>query len=430
MDKTVRFYYVHRHSYLLIFFVPNQDTVAVVPQEVLEIILGNLDRFKDRESLRQCALTARCLLPAAQRALFRSISLTTIYESKGCAGIENFRGLLEQAPHLANYPTHLCLDLQPSDWGELLFDAGSYPFVISRLQNLERMDICIFRENRIGLTSLQLYILLGGTQAPKIRCLQLSGMESKEAFGFVGHLAAHRSLQELQLWDVLPTETQAPALTWSPLPAVPTVQLRTFHVDGNVTNTLSWATSANSCLRFTELRELTIGDLTEQSCPPLARVLEAAKDSLTCLNFMGPDIEFVSSFQFDMLRHLRTISYTIPRIGPTISYHSPLGPSSVLNPWCSALKRGNGLKLDKFIVRMDFGTVRIPSRSESEWDPADGFVFHSWEDFEAALISGTRTRQLELQIVDSNRRITTDVLRDYLSLCHSGTGASSLCCRE
>ncbi|KAK7052915.1 hypothetical protein VNI00_004235 [Paramarasmius palmivorus] len=383
-----------------------------LPQEVLDTILENLHPFQDTQTLRRCALTARCLLPTSQRILFRTIFVLDVSWSRR-ARIDQLHSLLNLSPHLAQYTKVFYLFLQSS---ESTFQ-NLLPSIIPRLQSLQKIELHTSLSSDgtyIPFTSLRVTTLLGGEEMPRIRSFKLiscSMSDTRELLGVCEWLAARDGLEDLQFNDVRVIDAASPSYTTTQSAVAP-VHLHSFAITRQsqvVYSLLQWATSSTSCLQFTELKDLTVGDLAEQSSRPLFHIFDQAKSSLTCLHFEG-SMSPLTSFQFDTLSQLRTISCHIPM-------HQP----SPLKEWCVILKRSKELKLDNFIAQLK------PVYQGFELNESmDQFLDHPWKEFEELLINNTGCRLLVLQIIISHDRMETDLLRKCFPLLHRDGGGKLL----
>ncbi|KAK7018786.1 hypothetical protein VNI00_018215 [Paramarasmius palmivorus] len=389
-----------------------------LPREVLDTILESMDPLNGRQSLRQCALAARSLLPAAQRILFRHVSLNEVSWTRQ-GRIDQFHRLLEGSPHLAKYTVELgiCYLSPSAKWGD---DLSQKPLasIIPRLQSLKKIDLCLVLEfgTMPAVTSSQVVALLGGMAMPNISSFSIIGLHAvdiNEIFGICEWFAARGGLQNLQLKDISTTVSTIPSQTPSScVKTVTPIHLRQFTItrDSKVIDKfLRWATSSTSPLRFTELHELTVSHLTEQSCVYILRVLDLAKSSLTCLCFMG-DTASLSAFQFNAFRHLRCIFFDL-RL-PYIERSRPM-----LNEWCTALERSSGLKLESFIIQMNTSF----RDGLHLGDPLAELADYPWNKLEDALVNGTQCARVVLQIRISFERMKADILQGYFPLLHSNT---------
>ncbi|KAK7018787.1 hypothetical protein VNI00_018216 [Paramarasmius palmivorus] len=396
---------------------------------VLDAVLDKLHPqvLEDIQALKQCALTARCLLPAAQRILFRKVTLAEYVPPSKQYRVDQFLGLLTHSPHLAKYTTELYLYIQPSEsWGD---DLSQEPLssVVPRLQSLEKVEICIYAAgsgNTQALTARQISTLLGGMAIPEIRSFSLRRLHTvdmKEAFRLCRWLAARGGLRCLQLSDIEITSVGPPSETVSSLqaqvaPTVVPIHLRQFvitHLPSGIDTFLQWATSPNSPLRFTELDELTVGHLTEQSSVYLLRILDIAKNTLSYLRFTG-ETPSLSSFQFNAYRNLRRISCNLDA---QIFSDS----RAMVNEWCIALKGSGELKLESF-------DMQINSFFQDNWslrpdDLAKILLQYPWNKLEDVLVTGGCCAHFVLHIKLSFARIGADIIRECFPLLH----ASDVC---
>ncbi|KAK7052935.1 hypothetical protein VNI00_004255 [Paramarasmius palmivorus] len=380
-----------------------------LPQEVLDTVLENLQPGEDVQSLRQCALAARCLRPIAQRILFSAIFLSGRGRASDNTDQDKFLKLLRQSPHLAGYIVKITLFLQPSQWDEDLAQRP-LPHIIPQLHALKRLVLYSnfdFGETDIPITSHQLYTLLGGGGIPRIRSMELVilHMAGIDDIVRVCEWLAEGGLQELQFEGLSISDTTSPASfldTPRPEPAtfIKLKNLTVTHQSQVLDLFLSWAVSPKSCLRFDELRELSVGNLTERSSKDLLRVLDIAKGSIRHIDF-GGDVPSLSSIPFNSFRALRTIACSL-------DIHEP----SPLGEWCTALTQNKELQLDSFIVYVT--TFR---RSTDE--PWKGFVDHPWKDLEDVIINGTWCKQLKLSVSMSRARLNVDTLRECFPLSHT-----------
>ncbi|KAK7052912.1 hypothetical protein VNI00_004232 [Paramarasmius palmivorus] len=395
-----------------------------LPQEVLEAILANLHPRKDIQSLRQCTLAARCLLPTAQRIIFHRVILAEPrWVQQG--QMDQFLGLLDSSPHLAEYPKEISLFFQPSEWGDSDLSQKPLAFIVPRLLSLEEIEIRMILSDRgtmPAITSRQISTLLGGTDLPKITSFSLSGArvaDMKEAFGICEWLATCGSLRNLEL--KIATNAPPSELITSPAPtATPSIHLRRFTISqgpGVISSFLNWATSSSSPLQFTELHELTVGSLDEQSLIYLFRVLDLAANSLSCLRFTG-EIPSLSSFQLESLCHLRSIFSMLYLLRFEQS-------QDTVNEWCTALKRSKGLKLDSFIIEMS-SPIQHPSNN---YEPLDSFPEFPWTEFEDALVNVTKCARVEIRVSMSFKRLGSDTLRECFPLLH-GNNVGELVVRQ
>ncbi|KAK7018790.1 hypothetical protein VNI00_018219 [Paramarasmius palmivorus] len=383
-----------------------EGTVAVqLPQEVLDTILDNLHPRDDVQTLKQCALTARCLVPAAQRILFREVILTE-YKYSGTKRPDRFLSLLNKSPHLAKYITELELhfherSLQPDDLSQ--HPSAS---ILPRLQSLKKVSVHWHDTSASGSRDFTLKIstLLGGAAMPKIKSLTLRSISvtMHEIFAIGNWLAAHGGLQVLHFMNVLVLDSNAipPSMASQDVSSFMPIRLLRFTIIGNSRNTealLRWATGSTSPLRFNALRELTVGDLVQESSVYLLHILDMAKNTLSCLHVTGRILS-LSSFQFNTYRNLRHI------------IHGQLFPpfKAMLKEWCITLKESRELKLESFV---------IPDRYHSALDHD-----YPWSELEDALISGGRCAHLVLRIF-SDKRMDTDTIRECFPLLH----ASDVC---
>ncbi|KAK7018788.1 hypothetical protein VNI00_018217 [Paramarasmius palmivorus] len=390
-----------------------EGAVAVqLPQEVLDSIMDNIHPRDDIQALKQCVLAARCLVPAAQRILFREVILTEC----GYPGMQNppdrFLSLLGHSPHLAGYVTELELRIVPSQWGDNL---SQHPLasILPRLQSLKKVCIRAPVERPI-VTSLQISTLLGGAAMLEIRSFTLKDttMAIHEIVALCNWLAVHGSLQDLHFlylsaimdWDAPPQSMPSQAV-----PGYAPIQLRRFTIDTPWKQTkalLRWATGSTSPLRFNALRELTVGDLTRQSSVYLPRILDVAKDSLSCLEVTGY-IAGLASIRFNY-RHLRRIAWNICVL-------TPRDFKTMLDEWCIVLKESRELKLESFVISFSWTVHSLPDYPWSEF---------LWNEFEDSLVDSGRCAHLVLQnLYRGLARIDTDTIRKCFPLLH----ASNVC---
>ncbi|KAK7018792.1 hypothetical protein VNI00_018222 [Paramarasmius palmivorus] len=367
-----------------------QETVAVrLPQEVLDTILKNLHPEGDIQTLVRCALTARCLVTTAQRILFREVRLSERVDRSERNHPIQFLGFLKHSPHLTKYISELELDIIPSRWGDNL-SQNALTSILPRLQSLKKVSIkdATVTDACETVTSLQISTLLGGTAMPKINSLtlQYTMMTVHEIFAICDWLAAHGGLQDLHFLYVHVSDLIGPPPSTPPqavFSCVP-IQLRRFTIynDSRFAEALlPWATGSASPLRFNALRELTVGGLPQESSVYLLRILDMAKNTLSCLRFTG-ETPSLSSFQFGTYRHLRCIIYDVD----SLTFQ---GAQARLNEWCIALKESGELKLESFGISFS-------------WDPPLGHDY-PWRVLEDALISSRRCAHLVLQIYSSER---------------------------
>ncbi|KAK7052923.1 hypothetical protein VNI00_004243 [Paramarasmius palmivorus] len=388
-----------------------------LPQELFDAILDIFHCSQDIQSLRECALTARCFLPSTRRLIFRTIHLQDILSEDGRAkNTEQFEKLLKSSPHLAEYMTELILDIQ----GKIhRFDERKLPlpFILSRLENLEKITM---GKNWMfpALSAALLDALLDAIIAPRIRAIVMDRLDFNniaDLIAFCEWTAGSSGIQELSFRHFRTPDRRPADRVLTRLPrraAAPTpLNLRTFavtHKAEEVKAILEWATSSRSCLRFTDLRSLTLGDLTEASFIHLLRILDAAKDTLTHLHLLGNLPLSLPPLSLTSARHLRTITCSLS-----------LDDRSTLNRWCTALHQTEELKLDSFTVLVDPG---LTSRTMTL---SDVFVQHPWKEFEAALFTRTQCRRLEMKVGPMGTPLSTNVIKDCFPLAHAdsqGTG--------
>ncbi|KAK7052938.1 hypothetical protein VNI00_004258 [Paramarasmius palmivorus] len=377
-----------------------------LPQEVLEIILENL--HFDCQSLRQCALVAHCLLAVAQRILFRTIYLVDVGKGRGGTDtFDKFHRLLEHSPHLAKYTTELTLLLYPPRW-DREFSKHPLSHIVPKLHSMKWLSLFLGdMDNPITLHRLS--TLLGGRSFPKLRSmvfvfLFLASME--DLFRICEWLAEGGGLKELQFENICvsnPTSSLNMVSNSVGLPRAVHLEnlvVTRFQTSKELDVFLGWAVSSGSCLRFGNLRELTVGDFTEQSSEHLLRILDTARASIRRVNF-DSDVPCLSSIPFDNFHALRTVSCCLV-------VHRP----SSLNEWCNVLTQTKTLQLDSFIIH-----VKTHQRSAQE--PWQGFADHQWKDLEAVVVNGTRCRQLEIQIYISSTKLDIGVLKGCFPLSHT-----------
>ncbi|KAK7052914.1 hypothetical protein VNI00_004234 [Paramarasmius palmivorus] len=390
----------------------HEDTALRLPQELLDAIVEELDPSEDKLSLRQCALAARCLLPTAQRILFRTIELHNLDDTN----MDHFRRLLSLSHHLALYINILELYLQC--YPEFLTQIP-LASIVPRLQNLQCIELLAARAEGVRpcpLTSTQFSTLLGGQEMPRIRKFVLRGdnpIEIKEVYAICEWFAERGGIQDLYFegfymtWDPTLSHTASPNLT-----TVSPIHLRRFTITectSKVEPFLEWATSSRSCMQFTELRELTVSYLTAHTHTPVHffRILDQAKGSLTHLR-LDADMS-LSSIQPYTFPELRSISCWLPN------------KHSALKPWCTALRQWGTPKLEKFVIQMD------PAGSKHPWtfdELLDDFGRHLWNEFEEILVAHTQleSRHVVLQIqilVDTSLNHNADILQRYFPLLHA-----------
>ncbi|KAK7052910.1 hypothetical protein VNI00_004230 [Paramarasmius palmivorus] len=392
-----------------------------LPQDVLDVIMEKMNTFGDRQSLRQCALAARCLLPAAQRILFRRIML---YEASPWwprgSRTNQFISLVKSSPHLAKYITELRLLVfyldSPSEWDDAQSRKPLAP-IIPHLHSLQKLQLnLVLRFDptmaMVPVSSLQVFTFLGGTAMPRITSFSLSGsfpIDMNEVFGICEWLAAHGGLQDLRLdLESLRGLTTSPRTVSDPVKTVTPIYLRKLTItasQGITEEVLRWATSSISPLRFHELHELTVGNLTEQSSVYLLCILNTAKSSITCLRFKG-SIPSLSAFHFNSFRHLRCIAYDHHLFN---FEHS----RTKLDEWCALLKRSRELRLESFIIQTNTNYKGSPLG-----DHLATFPNYPWNKLEDALVNGTKCRQVEIRIIMSHVRMGSDTLRECFPLLH------------
>ncbi|KAK7018789.1 hypothetical protein VNI00_018218 [Paramarasmius palmivorus] len=368
-----------------------EGTVAVqLPQEVLDTILNKLHLEDDVQTLKQCALTARCLVQTAQRILFYEVWLD---EGSLRHNPHFFLILVEDSPHLAKYVTELGLCIISPQWG------NEYPlaYLLSRLQSLKRVLLRTYPD----VAPLPISTLPGGTA---IRSFTL--IDASVTFAMFNWLAAHSGLQDLHFIRVraLDSDATLPSMASQAVSSYAPVQLRRFKIDMCALETtealLQWATESGSPMRFDTLRELTVSHLTQQSFVYLLRILDMAKDSLSCLQLVG-NIPRLSSIRFSTYRNLRRIIYGN-------SLNSP--SKTMLKAWCIALKESREIKLESFVISLLHGL-------EGGW-----LQYHDypWKELEDALISGGRCARLVLYIVHANSIGTNaDTIRELFPQLHA-----------
>ncbi|KAK7018791.1 hypothetical protein VNI00_018221 [Paramarasmius palmivorus] len=384
-----------------------EGTVAVqFPQEVLDSIMNNLHPRDDIQAFKQCALTARWLVPAAQRILFREVILTEC----GYPGMQNppdrFLSLLEHSPHLARYVTELELRIVPSQWGDNL---SQHPLasILPRLQSLKKVYIRAPVERPI-VTSLQISTLLGGAAMPEIRSftLRYTTMAIHEIVALCNWLAVHGGLQDLHFIRVDVSDLFRPPPSTLPqaISGYAPIQLRRFTIDTpwkQIKALFRWATGSTSPLRFNALRELTVSHLTQQSSVYLPRILDVAKDSLSCIEVTGY-IAGLASIRFNY-RHLRRIAWNSCIL-------TPRDFETMVNEWCIVLKESRELKLESFVI----------SFSWTAYHPDYSWSVLLWNEFEDGLINSGRCAHLVLQNLDEGpTRIGTDTIRKCFPLLHA-----------
>ncbi|KAK7052920.1 hypothetical protein VNI00_004240 [Paramarasmius palmivorus] len=387
-----------------------QQQAAGPPQELIDAVLENLDPLEDRRSLQQCALAARCLLPSAQRLLFHTLVL---YEPTPMTRLHH---VFETSPHLAKYVVKLGLILQPSHWPGADSDWSGTPLppIISRLATLEEVNIqTVWEYPAVPVSARQLCTLLGGERTPKIRRLALHGIpftDVHQISSICKHFAAYGDLQDFYFSGTRTIDTTSASNmdsgpTASPSSPIVLRKMSVAHDAAIMAAFFAWAVSSDSCLRFHELRQLSVGELTEESLASFARILDMCKGSLRYLHVQGSIPESLFA-PFGNLRDLRTISCFVP------ATQSPL-----LNAWCTTLKDHKELKLESFVVIIDSPMWRALNVGSILLDQ---FANYPWNLLEDALMDIAQCIRLEVQISQSrSERVTTNSLKDCFPRAHA-----------
>ncbi|KAK7052937.1 hypothetical protein VNI00_004257 [Paramarasmius palmivorus] len=380
-----------------------ENASSRLPHEVLDTILENLRQ--DSQSLRQCALAARCLLPVAQRVIFCTVYLAENEpNSSDVDMMARFHRLLDLSPHLAKYVTEATILLHPTEWTDNLSE-HPLSLIIPQLHSLRWLSFN-FGNTINPMTFHQLHTLLGGSSIPRIRSLRTNFLyvaSMGDLARICDWLAEGGDLQELQFEHVDISDTTSPVNTGYHSRSATAAQLKKLTISHrlkDIDSFLEWAISSESCLRFDELRELTVGDLTDQSSEHLLRILHTARSSIRQITF-DTKVPSLSSIAFESFSALRSIAY-----------HVIVPEESSLREWTNILAQHKELSLDSFIVNVNTYRRRAD-------DPWTGLLNQPWKELEAAFMINTKRKKLEMRLGFSPTKVDIGMIEECFPLSHT-----------
>ncbi|KAG7086536.1 hypothetical protein E1B28_002487 [Marasmius oreades] len=271
-----------------------------LPRDLLQQIIEELDE----ESVRQCALAARCFLVPARRRLFTTISLCEEEYPKnfftgrwhrvrvgmqrhlpslvGPSRTRRFAELLEATPDLEECTQELIIEgLKLVDGRRSWYNEKDAPLhrILPRLPNLTKISLVFHHNFPLQFHSLPTSsseALIRAVQSPKLRKIVLENVRFSDVddlIRFLKHCSSGGGLTELSVTSFYysrPTEeeerAQVPVSTWAP--GVPNV-LASLQLNGHsidVEKILGWMRSHDSYVHLDELESLEVVSPMSPEC--------------------------------------------------------------------------------------------------------------------------------------------------------------------